>query len=67
MNEERLKRSCPVCGAHKPKLMWRQRFQDGPMGDGYDVVVCRECGAGYADGIPSQADMEHHYSEDTAV
>jgi len=47
--------------------MWRQRFQDGPMGDGYDVVVCRECGAGYADGIPSQADMEHHYSEDTAV
>lgn len=33
------------------------------MGDGYDVVVCTDCGAGYADKIPSQAEMDRYYAE----
>jgi 2-polyprenyl-3-methyl-5-hydroxy-6-metoxy-1,4-benzoquinol methylase len=33
------------------------------MGDGYDVVVCTDCGTGFADGIPSQPDMDRYYSE----
>jgi len=36
---------------------------DGPLGDGYNVVVCTHCGAGFADGIPSQADMDRYYTE----
>jgi len=33
------------------------------LGDGYDVVVCTECGAGFADGIPSQLEMDRYYAE----
>lgn len=33
------------------------------MGDGYDVVVCTQCGAGFADGIPQQAEMDRYYAE----
>jgi SAM-dependent methyltransferase len=36
---------------------------DGPMGNGYNVVVCTKCGAGFADGIPSQADLDRYYAE----
>lgn len=36
---------------------------DGPMVDSYDVVVCTRCGAGYADNIPSQAEMDRYYAE----
>ncbi len=33
------------------------------MGDGYDVVVCTRCGAGFADGVPSQPEMDRYYAE----
>jgi len=33
------------------------------MCDGYDVVVCTHCGAGFADGIPSQGEMDSYYSD----
>ncbi len=33
------------------------------MGDGYDVVVCGNCGAGFADGIPTQAGLDRYYAE----
>jgi SAM-dependent methyltransferase len=35
---------------------------EGPLGDGYDVVVCQQCGCGFADGIPSQVDLDRYYS-----
>jgi 2-polyprenyl-3-methyl-5-hydroxy-6-metoxy-1,4-benzoquinol methylase len=41
----------------------QQRFFEGPLGDGYDVVVCDKCGAGFADGIPSQDDLDRYYAE----
>jgi SAM-dependent methyltransferase len=45
------------------RLVHRQRFLEGPLGDGYRVVVCAHCGAGFADGIPSQEAMDRYYSE----
>jgi SAM-dependent methyltransferase len=56
-------RPCPVCGGLARRVLHRQRFLDGPLGDGYDVVVCRECGAGFADGIPSQQELDTYYAE----
>lgn len=57
-------RACPVCQAAGPKhLLHRQRFEGGLLGHGYDVVVCGICGAGFADGIPTQADLNRYYAE----
>jgi len=55
-------RPCPVCGGQGRRLVHSQRFVDGPLGDGYDVVVCSHCGAGFADGIASQESMDQYYS-----
>jgi SAM-dependent methyltransferase len=43
-------------------VLHRQRFRDGPLGDGYDVVVCRHCGAGFAEGIPLQEELDRYYA-----
>lgn len=62
--EQTPSRACPVCdsvGARE--VLHRQKFFDGPLGDGYDVVVCGNCGAGFADGIPSQAELDRYYAE----
>ena len=57
-------RPCPVCTSGGPRaLLHRQRFQEGLLGEGYDVVVCAACGAGFADGIPSQAELDRYYEE----
>lgn len=56
-------RPCPICGAKDWHSVYRQRFIDGPLGEGYDVVVCSQCGAGFADGIPPQAEMDRYYAE----
>jgi 2-polyprenyl-3-methyl-5-hydroxy-6-metoxy-1,4-benzoquinol methylase len=56
-------RSCPVCGSiGGRKVMYHQRFQEGLLGKGYDVVICKHCGAGFADGIPTQAELNRYYS-----
>ena len=55
-------RPCPVCGGVERRVLYRQRFLDGPLGDGYDVVVCRQCGAGFAEGIPSQEELDRYYA-----
>jgi SAM-dependent methyltransferase len=52
-----------VCGGKHRRFIYSQRFLEGPMGDGYDVVVCTECGTGFADGIMSQAEMDRYYAE----
>jgi SAM-dependent methyltransferase len=56
-------RPCPVCGGFERRVLHRQRFLEGPLGDGYDVVVCRHCGAGFADGIPAQEELDRYYAE----
>jgi SAM-dependent methyltransferase len=56
-------RPCPVCDGLERRIVYRQRFLDGPLCDGYDVVICGRCGTGFADGIASQAEMDRYYAE----
>ena len=56
-------RPCPVCGSLERQHLHRQRFEDGSLGTGYDVVVCQKCGAGFADGVPEQQELDLYYTE----
>lgn len=57
-------RACPVCkSTGGRRILHRQRFHEGLLGDGYDVVVCGACGAGFADGIPAQEELDCYYTE----
>ena len=59
-------RECPVCGSLSHRLFFHQDFatvdHTTPV-TGYDVVVCKRCGCGYADGIPDQAAFDRYYHE----
>lgn len=64
-------RPCPVCssapgpGLPQPRLLYRQSFaafSSGSLLDGYDVVICNECGAAYADRIPEQSEFDSYYA-----
>src|SRR5512147_3197207 len=59
-------RCCAVCGSAVSKLLFRQTFSEmssGSLLQGYDVVVCAECGFGFADHIPDQSDFDVHYRD----
>ncbi len=59
-------RSCPVCGALKSRLLHTQTFEQLPgarLLDGYDVVVCEQCGAGFANHIPPQSIFDAYYRD----
>jgi SAM-dependent methyltransferase len=57
-------RSCPVCGSSGARrLAYRQRFVNGVLGSGYGVVVCCDCGAAFADGVPAQGNLDRYYSD----
>jgi SAM-dependent methyltransferase len=47
-------------------LLFRQSFaafsEQGLM-EGYDVVVCQDCGGGFADGIPDQEVFDRYYRD----
>ena len=57
-------RDCPICGSTGKDFIYRQLF-DAASGcalmEGYDVVVCRQCGLGFADGIPPQREFDAYY------
>jgi len=58
-------RECPVCGsAGRRRVLHPQRFASQGHGgiNGYDVVVCRQCGASFAEGIPSQEELDRYYA-----
>jgi SAM-dependent methyltransferase len=55
-------RPCPVCGAQSPRILHRQDFQEGLLGNGYDVAICGRCGAGYADRIADQSTLDAYYT-----
>ena len=67
MSQERKRfpaRPCPVCRGLQVKLLYRQRFEQLSgvrLLDGYDVVICRDCGAGFADDVPPQAVFDDYY------
>src|SRR5664279_5501191 len=59
-------RLCPVCHSGHSKLLYRQSFATlsrSSLMEGYDVVICERCGAGYADGIPEQAVFDAYYRD----
>lgn len=59
-------RHCPVCEGSSAELLFQQSFQslDGiGLLDGFDLVVCRNCGMTFADRIPSQSVFDDYYCE----
>lgn len=46
-------------------MLFRQvfsAFSEGGLLTGYDLAVCGECGAGYADGIPAREVFDTYYA-----
>ena len=59
-------RDCPICGSPDFTCIYRQSFEhmwQGGLLDGYDVVICNECGAGFANGIPPQSAFDTYYRD----
>ncbi len=59
-------RFCPVCDSDRSKLLFRQSFEQlskARLLDDYDVVVCEECGMGFADRLPPQAVFDAYYRD----
>ena len=59
-------RSCPVCGSLRTRVLHSQSFEqlsEIHLLDGYDVVVCEDCGTGLADRIPPQATFDAYYRD----
>jgi len=59
-------RACPSCDSLERHLIFAQRFErlsSGSLLSGYDVVVCDNCGLGYADRIPAQAEFDTYYRQ----
>jgi SAM-dependent methyltransferase len=60
------KRSCAICGGARKRLLFQQHFSvmsSGAILDGYDVVVCEDCGFGFADNLPGQDAFDEYYRE----
>jgi SAM-dependent methyltransferase len=55
-----------VCQSVSSKLLFEQRF-DPPSGidflNGYTVVICTDCGMGFADNIPDQSVFDRYYRD----
>jgi 2-polyprenyl-3-methyl-5-hydroxy-6-metoxy-1,4-benzoquinol methylase len=61
-----LERSCPICAHGFGERLFRQSFStldESSFLDGYDVVICSECGFGFADRIPPQTVFDAHYAQ----
>jgi SAM-dependent methyltransferase len=56
-------RPCPICDEKTHEQLYRRRFTklSGALLDGYDVVWCPTCGFCFADGLPSQSDLDTYY------
>ena len=64
--ERYIKRTCAVCDSTRSEFLFRQTFSEMSSGSllrGYDVVVCENCGFGFADFIPPQSDFDAHYRD----
>ncbi len=59
-------RNCPVCSSTGKRRLFRQSFgslSQGSLLPGFDLVVCADCGAGYADDVPGQEAFDRYYAE----
>ena len=62
----KITRRCPICGGHQRDLLFQQRFSvlsAGSLMDGYDVVICKDCGFCFADYLPNQSSFDIYYRE----
>ena len=60
------KRDCPICGETEVDLLHAQQFElpEGhPLSNGYNVVVCLQCGFVYADTSATQVDYDRFYAQ----
>jgi len=58
-------RRCPICAASEREILFIQRFESLAgisLMDGYEVVVCRNCGLVFADRIPPEPTFERYYA-----
>jgi SAM-dependent methyltransferase len=59
-------RACPACGSREAEIVFHQSFEalsrQGFV-DTYDVVCCRACGFGFADGLPGPDEFERYYAQ----
>ena len=60
-----MKRKCFVCGKSKKEIIHHQKFGrfNGEMVFNYAVVVCKECGAVFADETPPQKIYDAYYRD----
>jgi SAM-dependent methyltransferase len=59
-------RLCPICSSSQRELLFAQHFESikgVSLIDGYEVVVCGNCGLVFAGGIPSKEVFDRYYSE----
>ena len=59
-------RPCPICDGVAVDVLHHQTFvlpEGHPLGDGYDVVVCEQCGFAYADSSVPQEAYERFYAD----
>ena len=59
------RRPCAVCGSEERRHLFSQRFAEiaaGSLLTGYDVVICSDCGYGFADDLPSQDEFDSYYT-----
>ena len=59
-------RPCPVCGCTRSTLLFQQSFEQLSgvhLLDGYLIVICEACGAGFADDIPPQPVFDQYYRD----
>jgi SAM-dependent methyltransferase len=59
-------RPCPVCGSLRSSLLYSQSFEqlsEIRLLDGYEVVVCQDCGLAFADRIPQQSAFNAYYRD----
>jgi hypothetical protein len=59
-----MKRDCPICSGSSTRHLYRQTFtqiSEAFPFNGYDVVICRACGFGYADNVPTQEQLDTYY------
>jgi SAM-dependent methyltransferase len=61
-----IKRLCPVCKSTRAKVLFSQSFEQlsgVSLLDGYDLSVCQDCGAGFADNVPPQSAFDRYYRD----
>jgi SAM-dependent methyltransferase len=63
MNAKHTSRDCPICGRDQKKILFEQCFSTVLLVQGYNVVVCKNCGFGFADHIPEQEAFDAYYRD----